>query len=191
MVVNRKLSAKFWKKCLLSLIAVISFVFISCNPPALAALNDDRFDGNIFALYGGNGSLVPPRITLAESLKNNRPSLLVLYVEDSKDCKQYSTVISQLQAPYGRVVNFLPINVDSIPVKTKYEPNEPGYYYKGFVPQTVILDAQGKVLLNESGKVSFEKIDDVFRPIFNLPPRTEQNTFKERSVNEINVELSQ
>jgi len=35
---------------------------------ALASINDDRFDGNIFVLYGGNGSLVPPKVTLAKSL---------------------------------------------------------------------------------------------------------------------------
>lgn len=37
--------------------------------PAMAGLTDDRYDGDIFALYAGNGSLVPPKITLADSLK--------------------------------------------------------------------------------------------------------------------------
>ena len=36
---------------------------------AWASLDNDRYDGNIFALYAGNGSLVPPRITLAERAK--------------------------------------------------------------------------------------------------------------------------
>jgi len=52
-------------------------------PPALASI-DDRFDGNIFVLYGGNGSLVPPKVTLAKSLAGDRPTLLVFYVDDSR-----------------------------------------------------------------------------------------------------------
>ncbi|NET54244.1 MAG: thioredoxin family protein, partial [Merismopedia sp. SIO2A8] len=49
----------------MSLVAIFSSMLLLGTPPALAGLDDDRFDGNIFALYGGNGSLVPPRITLA------------------------------------------------------------------------------------------------------------------------------
>jgi len=30
-----------------------------------------------FVLYGGNGSLVPPKVTLAKSLAGDRPTLLV------------------------------------------------------------------------------------------------------------------
>lgn len=30
------------------------------SPPASALLNDDRYDGNIFALYGANGGMIPP-----------------------------------------------------------------------------------------------------------------------------------
>jgi len=55
----------------------------------LASLTDDHFEGNIFVLYGGNGSLVPPKVTLAKSLAGT-DQLLVFYVDDSSDCKQYA-----------------------------------------------------------------------------------------------------
>ena len=158
--------------------------------PALAGINDDRFDGNIFALYGGNGSLVPPRVTLAESLKRNKPALLVFYVDDSSDCKQYATVVSNLQAFYGRAANLIPLSIDAIPDKSTYKPEEPGYYYEGVVPQTVLLDKNGKVVLNEKGKVQFEKVDDVFREVFNLLPRAESVELKQRPINEFNTELT-
>lgn len=157
--------------------------------PALAVLNDDHYDGNIFPLYAGNGYLVPPRVSLADSFKRPNPTLLVLYVDDSKDCKQFAPIVSQLDAYYGRVTDFLPISIDMLPPKDHYEPNEPGYYYKGVVPQTVLFDQSGKVVLNEEGVISFEKIDDAFRKVFDLLPREESVELRRRSVNEINTEL--
>lgn len=162
---------------------------IGIAAPAEAGLNDDRFDGGIFPLYAGNGSLVPPRVTLAESMQSDRPTLLVLYVDDSSDCKLYSSVVSQVDAFYGRAANIIPIDVDAIPVKDDYEPTEPGYYYEGLVPQTIIFDPDGNVVLNEAGQVDFNKIDDRFREIFDLLPRSESKELKRRTVNEVNTEL--
>lgn len=177
-------------RCLLSLIAIFGCLLLLGAPPALAGLNDDKFDGNIFALYGGNGSLIPPRVTLPQSLKQHKPALLVFYVDDSSDCKQYATVVSYLQAPYGRAANFIPIDIDSLPLKSSYTPTEPGYYYDGLVPQTVLIDQKGKVVLNETGQIPYERVDDVFRKVFDLLPRSESVELKRRTVNEINTELT-
>jgi hypothetical protein len=116
--------------------------------------------------------------------------VLVFYVDDSKDCKKFSLSISNLQGLYNRVANFIPVRVDSIPAKESYDPLEPGYYYKGYVPQTVIFDPQGKVQLDESGQVEFEKMDDVMRKMFDLLPRTESTTLKRRQLNEVSTELA-
>lgn len=172
-------------------ILVLALLLLLWTPSAWADINDDRYDGNIFALYAGNGSLVPPRMTLAESMKSDRPALLVFYLDDSKDCKQFAIVISQLQRFYGRAANFIPINVDALPVKAHYEATEPGYYYEGMVPQTVLLDQKGKVVFNGIGQVTFEEVDDVFREVFDLLPRSESVELKRRTVNEFNVELSE
>jgi len=177
--------------CLLMLVATFSCLLFLGTPSALAGIKDDRFDGNIFVLYAGNGSLVPPKVTLAESLKVDKPTLLVFYADDSKDCKQFAIVVSQLQAYYGRVTDFIPVTVDSIQAKSNYAPTEVGYYYKGFVPQVVLFDQSGKPVLNEKGQVPFEKIDDVFRQLFNLLPRSESKELKLRTVNEFNTELAQ
>jgi hypothetical protein len=171
---------------------LFSWVAIACLLfpfPAMAGLTDDRYDGDIFALYAGNGSLVPPKITLADSIKQQKPTLLVLYTDDSSDCKQYSTVVSQFQAFYGRATDILAIRIDSLPIKDKYDPTEAGYYYKGYVPQTVAFDQSGKVVLNETGAIAYEPIDDVFRKMFDLLPREESVPLKRRQVNEVNAEL--
>lgn len=165
--------------------------FLLGTAPAWAGLNDDHYDGNIFALYAGNGSLFPPRVNLKEALDRDKPAMLVFYVDDSQDCKRYSSVVSELDAYYGRAANIIPVNVDAIPPQASYTPTEPGYYYQGFVPQTVLLDQSGKVVLNEKGNIAFERVDDVFREVFDLLPRSESVELKRRPINEFNSELRQ
>ncbi|OLP20234.1 thioredoxin family protein [Leptolyngbya sp. 'hensonii'] len=187
------MSLSWWKPLFrLTLILVLLLTSLVAGVlPAQAGLHDDHFDGNIFALYAGNGSLVPPRISLAESLKRQKPALLMFYTEDSRDCKEYSGVISQLQAYYGRAANFIPVSSDSLLPDVKYSPQDPGFYYKGRVPQTVLIDQAGQVVLDEKGKIPFERVDDVFRQVFDLLPRSESVELRRRIVNEINTELVQ
>jgi hypothetical protein len=168
---------------------LLTIVSVGFGTSAWAGIQDDRYDGNIFALYAGNGSLVPPKVTLAKSLSSERPTLLTFYIDDSQDCKQFSAIISQIQAYYGRVLDFIPINVDSIPVKASYDPTEPGYYYKGKVPQTLVFDISGKQVLDVVGKGAFEPFDDVLRNVFDLLPRSESPELKRRSINEVNADL--
>jgi len=159
------------------------------SAPAIAGLTDDDYDGNIFALYAGNGSIVPPRYSLAQSFQQNKPTLLFFFVDDSSDSKAFASVVSQLQAPYGREANFLAIAADSIPVKDSYEPNEVGYYFEGSVPHTVIFDAEDNVVFNEIGQVPYEKVDDKLRQVFGLLPREESEELRRRPINEVNSEL--
>jgi hypothetical protein len=182
-----------WQKLLQRswvLLVLVSCLLLLGASPALAGLKDDRYDGEIFTLYAGNGSLVPPKFTLAEALKRDRPTLLVLYIDDNNDCKTYAAVISQVQAYYGKAADLLPVRVDAIPSKSTYAATEPGYYFKGFVPQTVLFDASGKVVLNEAGVVPFETLDAKFREVFDLLPRSQSLDLKRRQVNEVTTELA-
>ena len=184
-----KLSQRLWSSVIVASLVALLWLSLGGQPTAHAGLTDDNYDGNIFALYAGNGSLVPPRVTLEQALKYGKPAIVVIYVDDSSDCKQFSSVISQLQAPYGRFANFIPIMADSIPVKDSYEPSEPGYYFRNAVPQTLVFDAEGNLVFNQTGTVSYEAIDDAMRQVFDLLPRTESEELRRRPVNEVNVEL--
>jgi hypothetical protein len=164
-------------------------VLLGLSAPAYANVNDDHFDGNIFPLYAGNGSMVPPRVTLAEAMKRKRPVVLFFYVDDSSDCKQFVSVISRLDGYYGWAADFIPISVDRIPLKASYEPTEPGYYYKGYVPETIVFDATGKVVLDAKGVVAYEEVDDVLREVFDLLPRSESVELRRRTVNGISTEM--
>ncbi len=175
---------------LLAIALLIAVSGISGIAPAHASLTTDTFDGNIFPLYAGNGSLVPPRTTLDKSLKrSDRPTILSFYIDDSKDCKQYASVLTQLDAYYGRAADLIFLSVDTIPPKESYEPTEPGYYYAGYVPQTVIFNQEGSVVFNETGQAPFEAMDNVLREVFDLLPRSESVELKRRSINEVNTEL--
>ncbi len=176
-------------RSILTTVLIIVCSLLLTNP-AFAGIDDDKYDGNVFVLYAGNGSLVPAKISLANSLKVKKPALLVYYVDDSSDCKKYSTVISQLQAYYGKAASFIPVTVDSLALDKKYANTEDGYYYGGTVPQTVVIDKAGKVRLNQSGQISFEKMDDTLREVFDLLPRKESVELKRRSFNEFNSELT-
>jgi hypothetical protein len=188
LLINLKLQFRFPIRVAACLMVMIIGLLLA-PPAAWATLTDDHFDGNIFPLYAGNGSLVPPRVSLPEAFQHDRPTLLVFYVDDSKDCKRYVSVVSQLDAFYGRAANFIPVLADSISSKASYTPTEPGYYYKGFVPQTVLLDQSGKVVFDEKGTIAYEKVDDAFRKVFDLLPRSESVELKRRQINEVNTEL--
>jgi hypothetical protein len=169
---------------------MVSLLLLSYPPTALAAIDDDRFDGNIFALYAGNGSLVPSQVTFADSLKSERPTLVTYYLEDSSDCKKFSAVISEIQAYYGRVIDIIPVNVDSLPLEGSFSATESGAYYHGKLPQTILFDASGAKVLDVFGKADFQVFDDALRQLFDLLPRTESVDLKRRRpLNEVNAEL--
>jgi hypothetical protein len=182
-------SAKTLLKLLLTVVLGLTLGLSLLVPTASASLTDDHFDGNIFPLYAGNGSLVPPKVTLAEARQRQRPTLLFFYVDDSSDCKAFASVISRLDGPYGWAADFIPVSVDMLPRKAKFEPTEPGYYYKGYVPQTVVLDRAGKVILDAQGNIAYEQVDDVLRQVFDLLPRSESVELKRRHINEVSTEL--
>ncbi|MFN6535758.1 MAG: thylakoid membrane photosystem I accumulation factor [Nostoc sp. EkiNYC01] len=179
-----------WRRLLSKCVLLVVCLFIISMQPAYAGLDDDRYDGNMFVVYAGNGSLVPSRQTLAQSLAEHKPVFLAFYLDDSSDSKRYAISISRVQEFYGKVAEIIPISVDSIPFKETYDPTEPGYYYSGSVPQVLVFNQSGEVVLNKKGQVPFEEIDDEFRKIFNLLPRTETAKLQRRAFNEFSSELA-
>jgi hypothetical protein len=178
-----------WRRLVIIFLLIASLLSIDVHS-ALADLNNDRYDGNIFVVYAGNGSLIPPKVNLQQALAAHKPTALIFYVDDSSDCKRYAIVVSQIQSVYGIEAEIIPVNVDTILPKETYNPTEPGYYYAGSVPQVVLFNQSGQVVLNKKGQVPYEEIDDRFREVFGLLPRTESVALKRRSVNELNGELT-
>ena len=187
----QQIKISWTKLVIISFLITITSFSAWCTSSAFATIDDDRYEGNIFVLFGGNGSLVPPRMDLPTSLKREKPAILVFYVDDSSDCKQFSFLVTRIQDIYGRAASVIPVTVDSFIDKDKYSPDEPAYYYSGVVPETVILDQKGKVVYDGKGQVPYEEIDDVLREVFDLLPRSESEVLKRRSFNEFNSGMTQ
>ena len=77
---------------------IITFItiFIFANIPVYGSRITDSYDGNIFPIYAGNGSLVPPQTSLKESIQNKRVSVLFFYLDDSADSKALAPLIAGL-----------------------------------------------------------------------------------------------
>jgi hypothetical protein len=172
----------------LSLSMLLGSIFGNAQP-VQARLTDDAYDGNIFALYGGNGSIVPAKISLAESLKLGRASMLVFYVDDSADCKRFSPILNLAQGFYGKTISLIAVPVDSLDLQTKnYTPADEAYYYKGTVPQTVLISGEGKVSYDREGLFGFEELDSAIRDLLHLPDAPPELKFRktDKVINELN-----
>ena len=103
----------------MNLLQVIATTLLSLllwvAPPALAARETDSYDGNIFALYAGDGALVPPHISLAEALGQQRPVLLSFFLDDSAASKNFAPLLSDLQGRWGKVVEVIALPYPVIP----------------------------------------------------------------------------
>ena len=166
-------------------IAVLSFCLIVL--PVQAARDTDSYDGNIFALYAGNGSLVPPAITLAESQAAGRTSVIVYYLDDSSTSKAFSGAVSELQRVWGNSVDLLPLTTDALQGRSTSDPNDPAHYWKGTIPQVVVLDGSGKLLLDADGQVPLETINAAVSEATGLPAPTQGSI--SMSFNELNTEV--
>ncbi|QNI55017.1 thioredoxin-like regulatory factor of photosystem I titer [Synechococcus sp. BIOS-E4-1] len=168
-----------------SIVAVLALMLMAL--PAKAIRETDSYDGNIFALYAGNGSLVPPAVTLAESQQAGRTSVIVFYLDDSSTSKAFSPAVSELQRLWGNSVDLLPLTTDALQGTTTSDHGDPAYYWHGIVPQVVVIDGDGQLLLDEEGQVPLEQINAAISQATGLPaPQGESMSL---SFNELNTEV--
>jgi hypothetical protein len=159
------------------------------TPAALASLTNNNYDGNIYALYAGNGSLVPPRSTLEQALAAQRPAVVVYYLDDDASSKQFSPVVSELQRLWGNTVELIPLVTDPLQNRPTEGAGDPARYWHGHTPQVVVLDGSGKLLLDEEGQVSLSAINDAVSTATGIAiPESFRNSTTV-SINELNAEV--
>ena len=167
--------------------SLLILIILSVNP-VYSARDTDSYDGNIYPIYAGNGSLVPPPSTLSESLKNERTSVLVFYLDDSSTSKQFAPVVSGIKLLWSSSIDLIPISIDEIDNEETKTISDAGYYWHGTIPQLVILDGKGNVLLDKEGQVSFDDINEAITKATGLKKPNFELTVK--SFNEYNSEPS-
>jgi hypothetical protein len=153
---------------------------------ATASLENDRYDGNIFALYAGNGSLVPPRLTLAEALADHRVTLMVYYLDDSAVSKRFAGVVSELQRVWGNSIELMPLVTDPLQGREDRGPTDPLHYWRGVVPQVVVLGQKGQVMLDALGQVEIDTIHAALSRATGLPLPPSSSERRMTSFNELN-----
>jgi hypothetical protein len=169
-------------------------VGLGLGSPAAASLDNDRYDGNIFALYAGNGSLVPPRSSLALALEQHRVAVVVYYLDDSSVSKKFAPVVSELQRLWGNSVELIPLVTDPLRPGGKaatgaLPAGDPSRYWSGLIPQVVVFDRQGQVVFDASGQVEVDAINGAVSQATGLPLPAPSGLGSTRSFNELNSEV--
>ena len=161
------------------------FIFSSSTQ---AARDTNSYDGNIYPIYAGNGSLVPPPNTLEDSIKRSRTAVIVYYLDDSAASKAFAPVVSGIKLLWSSSVDLLPLTIDELDLNNKENPKDPSFYWDGVVPQVVIIDEKGEVTLSKTGQVSIEEINSAISTSTGLEPPSFSISIK--SFNEYNSEPS-
>ena len=174
--------------CLAGLLLAL-LLLLPGGSPAWAGLDDDRYDGNIFALYAGNGSLVPPRSTLAEARAEGRVAVVVYYLDDSSVSKRFAPVVSELQRQWGNSIELIPLVTDPLQDRQKEGADDPATYWKGTIPQVVVFDRTGKVVFDASGAVGTDAINTAVSRATGIPLAAGSSALTTESFNELNAEV--
>jgi hypothetical protein len=157
--------------------------------PAQASLTSNSYDGNIYALYAGNGSLVPPRSSLAQALADHRTTVVVYYLDDDASSKQFAPVVSELQRLWGNSIELIPLVTDPLQNRPDRGPTDPAHYWHGRIPQLVVFNPDGKVLLDAEGQVGLDTINDAVSQATGITIPEEFRRSTTVSINELNAEM--
>lgn len=178
-----------WMRRLPLLLAALVLVTTLVAAPARASLDDDRYDGNIFALYAGNGSLVPPRSSLAQAFADGRVAVVIYYLDDSSVSKRFAPVVSELQRLWGNSIDLIPLVTDPLQDRPVQGKADPARYWKGTIPQVVVFDRSGSPIFDAAGAVTIERINAAISQATGIPLPSAAGTATTLSFNELNREV--
>ena len=168
---------------------LILLIFFS-SYPVNASRNTNSYDGNIFPIYAGNGSIVPPQTSLKDSLKNKRISVLFFYLDDSSDSKAMAPVISGLDLIWSNNIDLIALTTDELQIEDSVsDPNQPNYYWNGLIPQTIILSSSGEVEFDKNGMVNIDDMNKIIGELKGVDIK--DSKFTVESFNEYNSIISE
>tara|TARA_Y100000589_G_scaffold320029_1_gene349416 strand:+ start:359 stop:910 length:552 start_codon:yes stop_codon:yes gene_type:complete len=164
------------------------FVILCPLSSAQASRDTDSYDGNIFPIYAGNGSIVPPQTTLRESINNKRISILFFYLDDNSDSKALAPAISGLDLIWRNSIDIIALTTDELQNKVEEDPQEETFYWNGLIPQTLVLDGDGNVKYDKNGMIDIDQINKIISEIKGVD--YDDSTFSIESFNEYNSRIS-
>ena len=167
---------------------ILVLILFTLNSPLNAARTTDSYDGNIFPIYAGNGSIVPPQTSLKESIENERISLLFFYLDDSADSKALVPIISGLDLIWKNNIDIIALTTDELQGKVFNDKKEEGYYWNGYIPQTVLINPKGYVEYDKNGLIDIDEINKIIGNIKGIDIK--DTSFSIESFNEYNSTIS-
>ena len=153
-----------------------------------ASRSTDSYDGNIFPIYAGNGSIVPPQTTLKDSISNKRVSILFFYLDDNANSKALAPAISGLDLIWRNSIDIIALTTDELQNKNSEDRFVESFYWNGLIPQTVVLDGDGNVKYDKNGMIDIDKINRIISDIKGL--EYDESQFSIESFNEYNSRIS-
>ena len=171
---------------------LIAFIIITINlysySPVNAARETDSYDGNIFPIYAGNGSIVPPQTSLRDSINNKRISILFFYLDDNSDSKALAPAISGLDLIWRNSIDIIALTTDELQNNQVDDPKEENFYWNGLIPQTLVLDEEGNVKYNKNGTIDIDEINKIISDLKGI--EYDDTSFSIESFNEYNSRIS-
>jgi len=168
----------------LLLISILFFL----NSPVNASRTTDSYDGNIFPIYAGNGAIVPPQTSLKESIENERISLLFFYLDDSADSKAVVPIISGLDLIWRNNIDIIALTTDELQGREFKDTKDEGFYWNGYIPQTVLIDGKGNIKYDKNGLIDIDEINKIIGKIKGID--IQDTSFSVESFNEYNSTIS-
>ena len=95
--------------------------------------------------------------------------------------------MSELQRLWRREVDLLPFTTDALQGDDTQDPSDPATYWHGTIPQVVVIDGSGTVLLDEDGQVPLETINAAISEATGIEAPAQGSTTM--SFNELNTEV--
>lgn len=165
---------------------LFGLIFLSIPVQTRADRDTNSYDGNIFALYAGNGALVPPNISLEAAIKEKRSILLAFYLDDSSASKRFAPLLSDLQGRWARDVEIIALTSDPYEVNPNAPVDSPNHYWNGSIPQILVLDTNAQVLYNGQGDMDEKEIETALAVATGR--QATQGSRSSKSFNEYNTE---
>jgi len=157
--------------------------------PVNASRTSDSYDGNIFPIYAGNGSIVPPQTTLKESIENNRTSILFFYLDDSSNSKSMVPIISGLDLIWRNKIDIIALTTDELQGGlSSSNKQDASFYWNGYIPQTIVIDGSGEVVFDKNGLIDIDEINKIIAKAIGV--EIDDSTFSLESFNEYNSRIS-
>ena len=143
---------------------LLLLVFLLCfalGSPALYGIDNLKLNPH---LDYGSDSLDGPLITGDDpqsGLVSGKPDYIIIYGEGCFNSKRQARRTVDLYSRYRSAVHFVAIDLD-VPLSAEQR-KLVNQYFKGYIPNVVVLDSRGKPLYNQSGEVDTSRIENVYK----------------------------